>query len=99
MIETHETVEFYERREKFKKAIKDECKEIGSVDCLLTVATVISELANEDTSNIYNHKELNDVHLKRMLEFHDVCKQNEPEHVSLYDESGNRVLKLKEDKK
>ena len=99
MIETHENVEFYERREKFKKAIKDECKEIGSVNCLLTVATVINELSNEDTSNIYNHKEINDAHLKRMLDFHDACKQNKPERVSCYDASGREVLKLKEETK
>ena len=85
MIETHETVEFYELREKFKKAIKDECKEIGSVNCLLTVATVISELSNEDTSNIYNHKELSDACLKRKLEFYDACKQKKPEYTSFYD--------------
>ena len=80
MIETNETVEFYVRREKFKKAIKDECKEIGSVNCLLTVATIISELANDDASNIYNHKELNDKHLARMLDLHDVCKEERNEH-------------------
>lgn len=75
MISTNETVEFYERREKFKKAIKDECKEIGSVNCLLTVITIISELTTDDASNIYNHKELNDEHLARMLELHDACKK------------------------
>lgn len=80
MISTNENAEFYARRAKFDKAIKDECKEIGSINCLSRVIHIITELACDDASNIYNHKELNDEHLARMLELHDACKEERNEH-------------------
>lgn len=75
MISTNETADYEYRRYVFKKAVKNECKEDGSINCLLTVINTISELASEDASNIYNHEALNDLHLERMLELHDAMSK------------------------
>lgn len=76
MIYTNETVESDLRREAFVQAIKDDVKEEGSLNCLLTVIHTIRDLVAEDSMiNIYNGKPLNDAHLVRMFELHDARKK------------------------
>ena len=76
MISTHETIEDELRRAAFIQAIKDDVKEEGSLNCLITVVNTIKELIVEDASfNVYNGKPINDAHLVRMFEIHDARKK------------------------
>lgn len=75
MIYTNETVESDLRREAFIQTIKDDVKEEGSLNCLVTVVNTIKELIVEDASfNVYNGKPINDAHLVRMFELYDSRK-------------------------
>lgn len=76
MFSTHETIEDESRRAAFIQAIKDDVKEEGSLNCLLTVMLTVKDLVAEDSMfNIYNNKPINDAHLVRMFELHDARKK------------------------